>query len=149
VRRLPQGQKIVGIGPIGRIRITREEGNKGIEVFVVNSSLVAKHVLCGPSVLDDMGDKRTYLDGHGYGLELERVNNFVACNPNNAWAHQVDHRLLLNGPVQRRDRELGFVGVGPLGGNLGPNLRAGSILLGRFNDPDTYQLCDVSTKITD
>jgi hypothetical protein len=41
---------------------------------------------------------------------------------NNSRTHQVHHRLLLDSPLQCRNRKFGFVGVGPLGGNLGPNL---------------------------
>jgi len=51
---LPQGQKIIRIGPIGEIHITRKEGDEGAEIFVVNSSLGTQHVLCGPLVLGDI-----------------------------------------------------------------------------------------------
>ena len=72
-----------------------------------------------------MEGTRTYLDGHGYGLKLERVNVSVTCSPKDyTWTYQVDHRLLLNRPLQQRDCELRFFGVGSFCGNMIPNLHA-------------------------
>lgn len=38
--------------------------------------------------------------------------------------YQVYHRLLLNDPLQRRDCELWFIGIGSFGRNMVPNLHA-------------------------
>jgi hypothetical protein len=86
----------------------------------------------------DVNDTKTYLDGHSHGLELERVSTSVTCNPKNVRPYQVDHRLLFDSPVQYWDRQLGFVGVGPLIGDLGPDLRAELISLKGFDEPSTH-----------
>ena len=65
------------------------------------------------------------------------------------WLYQVDHRLLLDSSAQHRGCELGFVGVRPLGGNLGPNLRTELISLNLLDDLDTCQLCDIPTSDAD
>ena len=50
---------------------------------------------------------------------LLRVNPKIC-----TWTHQVDHRLLLNRPLQYRDCEFRFIGVGSFGGNMVPDLHA-------------------------
>ena len=74
-------------------------------------------------------DAMTYLDGHGHGLELKSVNTPITFDLSSARTYQIEHRLLLDNPIHRRDCELGLVSVGSLGRNLGPNLRADSIPL--------------------
>lgn len=68
-----------------------------------------------------VGEMDTHLDGHSYGLELERVRTLLIIE-NNVQTCQVDHRLLLNRPMQHRNREFRMFVVCPLGGNLRPNL---------------------------